>query len=170
MIQVLVIAAVALGLSAAHKREREQAAKAGRNPRTEAALRRMPPHLRARAEAKLRARAAGSRGSLPVAPRRATAGRLPTRPGIDCRKLPWLPDEVDRIIFLALDDGERDCARIVPGVLRAVYPVTPDGRDIPWPSVPGDGPAVRMLEERVKIRCRRHLAALEDMAADESYG
>lgn len=162
------IAALVLGLSAAHKRERDQAAQVGGDPRTQAALRRLPPRMRAKAEANLRRRAqGGTRGTYPAGPSQALAGG---RAPMDSTKLPWLADAVDAVTFEKLDAGERDCARLTQAVLREVYPVTPDGRRIPWPARPNDGVALRLLEERVRLRCRRHLATLEDMHADDFYG
>jgi len=160
----IIIGAVLLGLGAAHRREREAASAGGADPRTKAALRRLPPHLRAKALAKIKAKSAGiSSGRVPTEPRRASAGRA----GLQSRPLPWMPTDVDAACFAFMDQGVTSLPALTKAVLREVYPVTPAGREIPWPTVPEDGPALRMIEERVRIRCLRHLAAYEDMKADE---
>ena len=161
----IIIGAVLLGLGAAHRREREAASAGGVDPRTKAALRRLPPHLRAKAIAKIKAKSAGiSSGTWDASTeRRASAGRA----GIQSRPMPWMPRDVDAACFEFMDQGVTSLPALTKAVLREVYPVTPAGREIPWPTVPGDGAALRMIEERVRIRCLRHLAAYEDMKADE---
>lgn len=88
---------------------------------------------------------------------------------MDSGILPWLPDVVDDSIIEAIGEGMRDVDAIATAVLRDVYPITTDGEEIPWPTVPTDAPALGCMEERVKIRVRRHVAALCDMEADYDY-
>lgn len=54
-------------------------------------------------------------------------------------------------------------------IAEHVYDHTPNGDAMSWPPVPGDCPQVMAIWGRTVIRVRRHLAALEDGAADEAW-
>ena len=62
--------------------------------------------------------------------------------------------------------NEVEIARLVAD---HVYDHTPDGESIDWPPVPDDCPQVMAIWGRIVIRVRRHLAAIEDGAAEAAW-
>lgn len=128
-----------------------------------AALRRLPPHLRAKVEAKARAKVAGRA----VEAGGISRGVVRSRPPVHAFAPPWLPDEVDAALLELLNAGVRDPDVLTTRTLREIYPVTDDGAPIPWPTVERDSAGLRALEERVRLRAVRHLSTLADIEADE---
>lgn len=53
--------------------------------------------------------------------------------------------------------------------LRAVYPVSPDGHELVWPSMRGDCETIRLLEQRVYMRAALQHAAWQEARADERW-
>lgn len=92
-----------------------------------------------------------------------------TRQPIQCPPLPWLPEQVDGVLAEALDQGLRNERALVLMALHTVYDETIDGIPISWPARPNDCAALKAIEERVRIRVRHVLAALEDEEADRIY-
>lgn len=139
----------------------QQCAQAGGNTREakrRRALKRMSPQARARA---VRA----SAGQRPVRKARPRPRRAPIR----CQKLPWLSEAVEHVALDVIDDGELRPGVITRTVLEQVYPVTPEGEPIGWPTVPDDCAALRLLEARTETRVRRYLATQADLLAEQHY-
>lgn len=113
------------------------------------------------------------KGRVPPGPRamqhRAGAPYPCREPVRDCAPLPWLSDDVDRIIADNITGGNRDADAITCHACQCVYPVTPDGRAIEWPARNDDAPAMRALFARVGFRVKRHLAAVQDEIADDAW-
>lgn len=161
-----IVACLALGTDPEKKREQEakRRAKMGRRGISRLsgsyAWEGTPSYRRAMPRAGVLARP-----SLMPCPKRPLPHRNPVESGI----LPWFPEMVDQSIVHQINAGHRDCEVITNLTLREVYPVTSWGEDIPWPCIPGDSAALACLEERVRIRVRRHLAEVQDIEAEHEY-
>lgn len=97
---------------------------------------------------------------------RALVGRSAVRA---CAVFPWLSSQVDEAIERAWESGLRLSDDLVTYALMEVYPVTPEGEEFSWPSVPGDCVQIKALEERTHYRAKLIAAAQNDIAADESW-
>lgn len=156
MFWLAIMGVTLVGLAASQ----QNCAKAGGRDRMAkaAAIKRIPPNLRKKIRTRAPTPAAG--GSVAMLPRRA-----PMR----CEPLPWLPEEVDAAFEAGLEAGLAGEDTLTGFVLHEVYDVTHDGEPIPWPAIPQDSASLRALQQRVRIRVRRHLAVLDDLRADQVY-
>lgn len=155
MFWLAIMGVTLVGLAASQ----QKCAKAGGRARMAkaSAMRRVPPNLRK----KMRKPARPAVGGEALA--------LPRRAPVYCEKLPWLDREVDAAFEAGLEAGLTGEDLLTGFVLHEVYHVTHDGEPIPWPAMPQDSPSLRALQERVRIRVRRHLAVLSDLRAHEHY-
>ncbi len=89
-------------------------------------------------------------------------------PTNECPPFPWLSPQVDDAIQKGIEAEMCTLGELSSNVARAVYPETPDGREIDWPRVdpwilpPTEANAIHCLWDRIKIRVNAHLAVLED--------
>ncbi len=86
----------------------------------------------------------------------------------DCNVFPWLEQEVTDALVYGQENGLRGVALVI-FALNMAYPVTPDGRPVLWPAVPGDCAPLHALEARVRFRANLVDAAREDEMASEAW-
>jgi len=86
----------------------------------------------------------------------------------DCPSFPWLDQEVTDALNYGQENGLRGVALVI-FALNMAYPVTPDGRPVQWPAVPGDCPALPALEARVRFRANLIDALRDDELAGDAW-
>ncbi len=79
----------------------------------------------------------------------------------ECPPFPWLEDDVDAAFSAGVNEGLCEQDALVRFVLKAVYPVTPEGEPIDWDSA-ARNLATECLEQRTHIRVKALLSQLED--------
>ena len=86
----------------------------------------------------------------------------------DCNVFPWLEQEVTDALVYGQENGLRGVSLVI-FALNMAYPVTPDGRPVLWPAVPGDCAPLHALEARVRFRANLVDAAREDEMASQAW-
>lgn len=103
----------------------------------------------------------------PVYPK--TGARVQRFPVRSCDTFPWQPELVDAAISAAIEAGVRCPYQATALVLNDVYTVTPAGEPVSWPTVRGDCPAMKALEERTWYRANYLIADVVDQEADAAW-
>jgi len=86
----------------------------------------------------------------------------------DCPSFPWLDQEVTEALTYGQENGLSGVSLVI-FALNMAYPVTPDGRPVLWPAVPGDCPALPALEARVRFRANLVDALRDDELAGDAW-
>lgn len=97
------------------------------------------------------------------------APQLRRAPIVECDVFPWLADEVDQHVDSIPGAIGLDASQVTLATLRAVYPNTPAGEPIDWPSCFDDCPTIKAIEDRVFLRVSFHLAFRADELAEKAW-
>lgn len=103
------------------------------------------------------------------APCKCVRAVLHRSPIYSCGQFPWLPEDVDHVLQVLTDDGVCGEADLTRRTLQEIYPHTPEGKDLRWPSVPGDCVQIRAIEGRVAIRAGLAASVCLDSKADAAW-
>lgn len=91
------------------------------------------------------------------------------RQGQNCPPMPWMGDEINSHMLAQWAAGEREVVGLAIGALRDIYPESPDGQALRWPTHTGDCAEKRVLESRVILRAERLVAEARDIEADQLW-
>ena len=83
-----------------------------------------------------------------------------------CEDLPWVGDAVTAVMVDAYQNGERNAERLAVSALTQVYPVSPNGQPLRWPTTYADCDQMKVLESRVMLRAQRLVAEALDQEAE----
>lgn len=90
-------------------------------------------------------------------------------PFYSCSKFPWLEDDIDHVANVLWEKGVCDLDELTRRTMDDVYPVTPSGEPIRWPSVDGDCAQILAIEARVRLRVEAIVHARLDMEAADIW-